>query len=123
MTATEDFVKQADAYRPELLAHCYRMVGSVHDAEDAVQETYLRAWPATEVAALLDTTVGAVTSALQGARARLAEVMPAEDETAEPTDAEGRALLARYVTALQTSDMAGLVALLREDAELEMPPI
>jgi RNA polymerase sigma-70 factor (ECF subfamily) len=226
----DDFIEQAAPFRAELIAHCYRLLGSVHDAEDLVQETYLRGWrgypafeeraalrtwlyriattaclralenrarrvlpaglgaasvdpdadldeaggvhhwleplpdtltpetaltarqsvrlavvtalqelparqravlilrdvvqfSAAEVAELLETTPAAVNSALQRARARLAEVAPTEDSVAEPEDAARRELLDHYCAAFEQGDVAALTALLQADVKLEMPPV
>ncbi|MBE9375207.1 sigma-70 family RNA polymerase sigma factor [Saccharopolyspora sp. HNM0983] len=230
----EEFIRLADPYRKELLAHCYRMTGSLHEAEDLVQETYLRAWrgydrfegrsslrtwlhriatstcltaldrrsrrplpsglgaatsspdgrlrerpdiawlepvpdariaddptdPATiaggrertrlaftaalqhlparqravlllrdvlkckapEVADLLGTTVTAVNSALQRARAQLARIAPAEDDPPTALTEEQQHLLDRYVTAFEAKDVGELVHLFTHDATWEMPP-
>jgi RNA polymerase sigma-70 factor (ECF subfamily) len=232
--ADDDFMSVAEPFRAELLAHCYRMVGSIHDAEDLVQETYLRAWRsyarfegrsslrtwlyriatsaclraleqrgrrplpsglggpsddpyqelaqpsdgtwlqpipdamlddavadpaavvgsresirlafvaalqhlparqravvilrdvlrwrAAEVADLLETSTASVNSALQRARARLAEVRPAGDGLTEPTDPDRRALLDRFVSAFEDADVSRLTTLLREDVVVDMPP-
>ncbi|MFI6104603.1 sigma-70 family RNA polymerase sigma factor [Streptomyces sp. NPDC051310] len=80
------------------------------------------AWKASEVAELLDTSVASVNSALQRARATLAESAPADTDVADPLDEEQRQLLERYVAAFEGYDMAALTALLHEDATLSMPP-
>ncbi|MER6382752.1 sigma-70 family RNA polymerase sigma factor [Streptomyces sp. NPDC001250] len=82
------------------------------------------AWKASEVAELLGTSVASVNSALQRARATLAERADTGDEGAvsDPLDEEQRRLLERYVKAFEGYDMTALTALLHEDAVMTMPP-
>ncbi len=76
-------------------------------------------WSAKEVADALDTTVPAVKSMLQRARAQVHAKAP---EAEEPTAPEAREILDRYVAAFEHSDIAALEKLLTDDATLEVPP-
>ncbi|WP_244421930.1 sigma-70 family RNA polymerase sigma factor [Ktedonobacter racemifer] len=229
-----------EPYRRELLLHCYRLLGALHDAEDAVQETMLRAWRhfdtftdlgpgslrtwlytiatntsldilkkrsprtlptatslasdptrpvaprsaevlwlepfpdswlteatenpearytrqesvslafltalqllpprqrailllsdvldwrAVEIAQLLEISVPAANSALHRARVTLGKNYHSEQREMEQVrraDTATNMLLARYLQAWETDDVDGLVALLKEDATLSMPPV
>jgi len=78
-------------------------------------------WSAAEIAEALETSVPAVNSALQRARATLAESAPPERGPDGLTPAQ-RTLLDRYVEAFERYDVDALAALLREEATLSMPP-
>jgi RNA polymerase sigma-70 factor (ECF subfamily) len=74
-------------------------------------------WSAAEIAELLETSVAAVNSGLQRARATL-DSRPA----LRPTEKDERVLVERFVEAWDRVDIEGLVELLREDAVMAMPP-
>ncbi|GGY08138.1 sigma-70 family RNA polymerase sigma factor [Streptomyces anandii] len=80
------------------------------------------AFSAAEVAEQLGTTVAAVNSALQRARASLAGVGDA-GAVVEPDDPAVRAVIQRYIRAFEAADVPALVRLLADDAVLEMPPV
>jgi RNA polymerase sigma-70 factor (ECF subfamily) len=77
---------------------------------------------AAEVAGQLGTTVTAVNSALQRARAALANAGDMGEVT-EPDDPEVRAVIQRYVQAFEAADVPALVGLLADETVLEMPPV
>jgi RNA polymerase sigma-70 factor (ECF subfamily) len=91
--AGDRFTAETGRFRRELLAHCYRMVGSAHDAEDMVQETYLRAWRSYagfEGRASVRTWLYAIATnvCLTALRPRPARVLPSG--LAGPCDQPGR---------------------------------
>jgi len=82
-------------------------------------------WSAKETASLLETSVAAANSALQRARATLKEHLPARRlewaASSDPSQDE-RAVLRRFMDALERADAAAVTELLREDARATMPP-
>src|ERR1700761_16905 len=75
------FVADTEPFRRELLAHCYRLLGSIPDAEDLVQETSLRAWRA------------------YGGFEGRSSVRTWLDRITEPPESRARALLNQYISA------------------------
>jgi RNA polymerase sigma-70 factor (ECF subfamily) len=232
-TKVDGFDRLIEPFRTELLAYCYRMLGSAHDAEDLVQDIYLRAWrareqydetrsslrtwlyriatnacltalevrqrrplpagavatsdplgpfvpgenvawlqplpdslldardpaatvidrsslrlafaaalqhlsarqrgalilrdvlsfSAAEAAGILGTTVASVNSSLQRARAYVKETGVRPESLNEPSEAEQRAWVDRYMKAFEHADVEGLKRLLTEDVIMEMPPM
>ena len=83
-------------------------------------------FPASEVAGMVDRSVESVTSALKRARSTLERSRPTLAERGRPLvsgDAAERDLIARFVTAYEAADVAGVVALLTDDVFMSMPPI
>lgn len=79
-------------------------------------------WPAAEVAELLETTTAAVNSALQRARATLAQQPRRHGDVYDELDADQHQLLERFVDAFERYDMELFAQLLRDDAIQSMPP-
>jgi RNA polymerase sigma-70 factor (ECF subfamily) len=82
--------------------------------------TEVLGWSAAEVADSLDTSVAAVNSALQRARATLADLQPSPARV--PLSEAQSSLLDRYVSAFERYDVTALTELLHQDATLSMPP-
>jgi RNA polymerase sigma-70 factor (ECF subfamily) len=78
---------------------------------------------ASETAGILDTTVASVNSSLQRARARLKETGVRQDLVGEPSAAEQRAWVERYMKAFEFADVEALKRLITEDVLMEMPPM
>jgi RNA polymerase sigma-70 factor (ECF subfamily) len=78
---------------------------------------------ASEAAEILGTTVVSVNSSLQRARTRVKEVGGRQEQVSEPSAAEQRAWVERYMKAFELADVEGLKRLLTEDVLMEMPPM
>lgn len=129
MTEHERFTAETARFRRELRAYCYRMVGAAHDAEDLVQEAYLRAWRAYagfERRASIRTWLYRITTnvCLSALEARRLRVLPSAlsepcDDDRAPTEVADAAWLEPLPDTWLTPDPAG-VAIARESVRLAL---
>ncbi|MCZ4125476.1 sigma factor-like helix-turn-helix DNA-binding protein [Streptomyces sp. H39-S7] len=142
----DDFGRRIEPYRQELLAHDALLHlgqpgGAAIDRGSlrlafvaAVQLLSARqraalilcevlAFSAAETADILSTSIASVNSSLQRARARLDRAGVLEDHVEEPSQAEQRACVERYMVAFENADIDRLKRLLAEDVLMEMPPM
>jgi RNA polymerase sigma factor (sigma-70 family) len=142
----EAFRELIGPYRSELQVHCYRILGSVQDAEDALQEALLSAWQglggfegrASVRSWLYRVTTSRCLNALRSGRRRPRTSRPPGGEPPEPTRLREPVWLEPYPdllleglpddapgpeAAYETGAVADVVALLTDDVLLAMPPL
>jgi RNA polymerase sigma-70 factor (ECF subfamily) len=94
--ANPAFERLAEPLRREIKLHCYRMLGSLHEADDLVQETYLRAWRSFDSfeggsfrAWLYRIATNSCLNAL-ASRKNVRRLLPDQKAPSRPADAGGR---------------------------------
>src|SRR6266542_2804703 len=122
------FERLVDSYRRELYAHCYRMLGSVQDAEDALQESLLGAWRGIAGfegrSSLRAWLYRVTTNACLRLIARRPQRMRSMDHGPAWRDTDDRReLVDAFVAAWERADVPALLELLAEDARFTMPPL
>src|SRR2546427_212414 len=116
------FAALTERSRRELHVHCYRMLASFDEAEDAVQETFLRAWRGRESfdgSALFRAWLYRIATNVCLDMARRRSRRPSEMRSF----AEERALLERFMDAHERCDAAAALAIAAEDIRITMPPM
>src|SRR5947209_1391598 len=114
-----DFERTLGELRPRLHRYCARMVGSVFDGEDVLQEAL--GYSLQEIGQILQSTMPAVKAALHRGRERLRAAASMLEEAPYPAlEPADRSLLARYVDRFNARDFDAIRDMLADEVRLEM---